>query len=639
MRGNTSITFHIAVSLQRIMNMNNYAPVMATIYDVRAFYAAHKDLPEPIIKFTCTNDEISTEGMCGLFDSEYVDKKTGFKKIRAKKRIKLSNFTDYLVNPRNLVQCVFRDSMRTFLRGKSDFRILRPQDDTFAAYVLSEVFITRMSSDCGPLDPMKFSMSSQTLNKKLKNFFNHSEFLLNKLDMLDKAHCTEICISAKCLHVNSYDEYIYGPLAASLNSINMLVSTLADRNQFKVIHGRAGCGKTYSAVNGIASGSCVAVISLSNNIAVKTAATLNKKGISADALSNTAATYMFMVNDHGNCIAQKRGYSYILIDEFSQWGLWETDLLESILGYAEFTHAPVCIMGDELQIPSFLGRGSFLYSFLRQFPSRCEELKINHRNGDPRMTTLAQKFLENDTIFPLVNSPFTISGEEVSNVIGNNENDFDDFVIVTGSRQSVNFFNYLCACTVANVIPDFTEGMYDSQSFMNEHFDSIMHACATGHHFRLRAGETFRLTTRLDSSESLKIRGNEEFIMHTLPVTDSRQKHPNVSMCSVLDDKRAFVCSYSDMMQFFDLAYAITVNRSQGLEWGSVLVIMGEIRATDSRTGEEFTSGNNYNLTGSEEGIYVSISRARKSMKIFIGNTGIKKLSKLPVINLFAECN
>lgn len=623
-------------------------PSMATIYDVRDFCIGNASkYREPLLHFKSANSEISADGLNGLLDTEHTERRTGELKVRQRRRIRNEDLVNYMTRPRTLVQCVFRDSVRAFIESKTgDFKIVKPSEKDFADYVLSEVFVNRelCREAC---DSMSFAMPEDVLNGKLLNFFSRSTFLLRKLGMSDTAECVRICLDSGNLRTNGYGKLVYTPYANAIDSVKYAFATLSYSRLLKIIHGRAGCGKTTMAIKAVPDGATTAVISLSNNIAVQTASKLKKAGICADPLSNTAAACKFRtyIDKRGNLTsaADRSGYDNIIIDEFSQWGLYELDILNIILDYALRNSVPVCIMGDELQIPSFLGRGSFLYSVLLQFPSDCVELKINHRSGDVRITTLSEKFLANETLFPIIQSPFIVGPDEVIRTVCSG--DFNGMEIVTGSNASVNFFNYICACSVIGAEADLNKGFKGPDAFSDYDFfkgyymDIFTSITNGGCRIRVRVSETFIMNKRLDDPENgIKLRGNEEFYMSfATQFQRSGDRFCPVFLESVLDPDRHFVCTYYDMVDHFSLAYAITVNKAQGLEWNRVLVIMGSIDCVCDSTGKRFATGNNFNLTGSEEAIYVSISRAKDILKIYTGDLRARRLTRLPAINLFSE--
>lgn len=592
-------------------------------------------------------DSINDDNFAGIFDYESSDH------ICHRHILKVAKVMQMMSFPSTLKDFVFRESMRNYLiSGSGTFTRATIPNGIMGEYVNSILFRSSKignsyKHELSPEGLMRYSLTEKEYDGtrecafrdgRIYAFYNDETLLINRMGYKDFAEFRKAIIYTEGLRRNCGENIVYAPISASLMNVQRMVRILIDRNHFTLLHGRAGCGKTTAAIHKVPASARVAVISLANNIANATAAKLHKSGIKADPVSNTAASIKFQKRD-GEYICS---YDFIMIDEFSQYSLYEIRLLENILEYAVETKSPVVIMGDEYQIPSFLGRGSLLNSFLIEFHYQCEALTENHRSGDMGIVKLCDEFLSNETLEPVIQSAYLCNHNDLIAELKSGK--YADTMFVTGSHSSIRLIKYIC-CSSLMGIPLVTADFFSSSGepvkqetepndFLSLHEQDTLVFLRKGGKLRVRTNE--KLTAN-SCGKPIIIHRNSAFIMQISMKALPNETNPIMNLTGLDAEGKTVEVPYSKVKLYFTPDYAMTVNTAQGLEWDHVYVVMGNLPYTLD-DGQRITNPTcNMNLYEREESVYVSLSRAKQTLHVYMGDCPDKKYSRVPVINLFSE--
>lgn len=580
-------------------------------------------------------DFLLDNSFAGIFDYERAGQVCSRHKLKIAEVMRMMSF------PGTLKAFVFRASMQHYLSSGSEAFTRVPIDpEIMGDYVNSILFRSSKignsyKHEASAEELMRYSLTNKEYVNRIEDFYNNEDLLINSMGYEDFAKFRNAIIYTKGLRRNCGENIVYAPISASIMNVQRMVRVLIDRNHFTLLHGRAGCGKTTRAISKVPASANVAVISLANNIANATAAKLHKSGIKADPISNTAASIKFHKRD-GEYICS---YDFIMIDEFSQYSLYEISLLENILEYAIETKSPVVIMGDEFQIPSFLGRGSLLNSFLIEFHDQCEALMENHRSGDVGIVKLCDEFLSNQTSEPIIQSAYLCDYNSL--IAALDSGNYADTMFVTGSHSSIRLIKYIC-CSRIMGIPLVTADFFSSSGepvkqeteandFLSVHEQDILLFLRNGGKLRVRATEKF---TANSSGKPIVIHRNSPFIMQ---ISMKSTVNPMMNLTGIDAEGKTVEIPYFKVKLYCTPDYAMTVNCAQGLEWDHVYVVMGNLYYTLADGRRIVNSTCNMNLYEHEESVYVSLSRAKQTLHVYMGDCPDKKYSRVPVINLFSE--
>lgn len=194
--------------------------------------------------------------------------------------------------------------------------------------------------------------------------------------------------------------------------------------------GRAGCGKTYRALELAkdieSAGKNVqwSIVTLSNNVGAQGAVRAKKDR-------------NLVLNPYSiaRCYYQKPT-KYVIIDEFSQWGQESIGLFCDLLKESEY----LLIMGDDRQMNSFLGKGSLLYDvrelLLKECPGAVMSLtEVKRQKDNPELGEAVLKFAETGDINVL--EKWIYKGLSASALNEWFEDLHRDCIIVTGSNANV----------------------------------------------------------------------------------------------------------------------------------------------------------------------------------------------------------
>lgn len=410
--------------------------------------------------------------------------------------------------------------------------------------------------------------------------------------------------------------WVLNNVVKRLTHTHQLVEQALSLGLVKGYIGGPGRGKTYCALQDVATAKNAFGFALSNTVAFSMKKRGSKHGVSVDPYSFSRVSYLDSVG-HDKLIESLK-YP-IMIDETSQMGYGDLNILDIALQAAVTNNVKIVLMGDLNQIPSFLYRGSVLDSLVKEFPDMFTELTVNHRVDETSrdMVAAVDSFAETGDTSSF--SKYKTDRLTVNNIISDCDN---DTVFICGS-------NYQACCTSQDVLQHKVDGFatcFNSNNWFKILF-SVNKDCIQDYmrsnNLKFRASTT---ATYVDvcTKKQFKIRTNEEYLV---TMFDSRA----VAIESLLTQER-HVINFSNLCIDFEPAYAITANRAQGLEWDTVVIMYGDYYTK----GEDATAfKSNFPIRNSFEHLYVSCSRARKQMFIYYGNERDTKLVPLTKYNMF----
>lgn len=305
-----------------------------------------------------------------------------------------------------------------------------------------------------------------------------------------------------------------------------------DEKRLKIIIGSAGCGKSTMAATISSKYEKKVVIAISNTVVNSFVA---KKDPKCEGFSATRARFRGVKDQ--DCI---------VIDEFSQWGLYEATLLKELLD--NNPDAQFVIMGDDEQIPTFLSSGSLLFTVANLCPDAVTRLTTQHRfKNCPEYRDLIVSLRNCEIPEDLV----------IENLTDDLIRDTDCFI--TGTNKNVNYLNGLCL-TVRN--PEVKSKIKVDQNGKIVNLAELICQISDYKSIPLMADSTIKLKSKD------KIFTNTRYEI----VEVNHWLYGYRFVLKSLVDGKMIRCTDKEIDFRFTLCYAITVNKSQGLEWPRVCV-------------------------------------------------------------------
>lgn len=396
-------------------------------------------------------------------------------------------------------------------------------------------------------------IENQKLPEHLKNWINEADWRKLLKDRIDK-------VKLVCSNVDE-NRFVYEPYR---NALQRLKSNLRSV-EFKVYHGYAGSGKSTAVINELKNADGKkAIVSLSNTIGLMFSEKLAKNGVMINNQSCSKCRYLYAnEGEIKNLKDLIRGYEQVVIDEFSQWGFYELHLLNSIIEHNP--KAKFYIMGDINQIPTFLSGGSLLYSIMEEFPDNVKNFTEMHRFTGELKTNITN-LLKSKLSFNI--------RTDVKDILATSD------IVVTGSNKHVKKFNELMFKVKHNI--NFSEDLT---------VEGALHK-AKDEWIPLLANATCVI------DDKYKMYTNQKF---------SGKYCSKTHRYCLRDEINNYTIETSDRKNLwkFNLGYAITVNKAQGLEWDNVAVYLD---VTGTQPGEKDMNLLNFNA------LYVALSRGRHNV-------------------------
>lgn len=195
-------------------------------------------------------------------------------------------------------------------------------------------------------------------------------------------------------------------------SLNHIKQLMEEASNVSIITGEPGTGKTERAIRSLED-SKVLVISLSNVVGANFCArALNNFGYkNYDFWSYTKAHFLLR---SGGAALEK--YEAFVFEEASMLSSTELRIVETVLEHANENYEQVFFLGDEFQLPGFLGLGNLFSSLVTQFPNYVTRLVTNFRaKAHPNLVSVFEH-VHDYTTFPKQDFPDVIkSSSDLAN--------------------------------------------------------------------------------------------------------------------------------------------------------------------------------------------------------------------------------
>lgn len=385
--------------------------------------------------------------------------------------------------------------------------------------------------------------------KCLEGWLRHLKYDLREVVNQGVKECKQ-----KSIRIEKNGKTYYFP-EKYVDSAYRIIQALENRD-FTIVNGPAGSGKSTLVIkelkNNMESFQRAAICTLSNTIGLMFKSRF-------DRITNFSVTKVRFVNGTPSIkdSCKLKDYDYVVIDEFSQWGVENLDVLETILD--DNPNAFIYFLGDLNQIPTFLSSGSLLHSLMDSFPDKVKQLSVMHRFENPE---LMQKIIEGE---PVEITPLRMGQVDLKKVD----------CLITGTNDHVDLLNTMMIAV-----------KFDLNSMGMKLSDILRRLEKT--EIDVIAEDTFKINeTKICSCQRFKAKwtGYEYLLDDFLPVDENTLNFR------------------------FKLGYAITVNKSQGLEWDRTIVYMTQ---------------SDRNLMN-RNALYVALSRSRSGICVVTSDPAVSK--------------
>lgn len=359
------------------------------------------------------------------------------------------------------------------------------------------------------------------------------------------------------------------------------------------------------------------LVSLSTLVAINGADRASKQGKPTNPCSITM--FNFCKSNPLRC-SWVSEYDTYCIDEFSQWGLEQLDTFMSILERAYKERAEMVILGDLLQIGTFLGRGNLLYMLTANYP--FTELDTNHRIKETQINSLITDIRSRQA---RTFEPFRM--DQVSLRAFIHAKPTNSEMCITGSNSYAGIVNELKLESVlkqsmTDALPNFYVpfGTSDWNDYdMWKQNEDWIRSRMKHTSIKVRPKENFRFEKGI--GKNLRDSYNKKFLRNETCIAMMVSEYTVRVVSCVFKtggEYKSANISWGDFIQNFVPYYAITVNKAQGLEWDDVVVLYGNPEKLDERQGA-YVPKKNYNLNSSDavQATYVAVSRPRETLRIY----------------------
>lgn len=413
--------------------------------------------------------------------------------------------------------------------------------------------------------------------------------------------------------------WVHNHVRRTVNMIRELTRTAISLGRIHAYIGGPGCGKTYNALKDVANEKVAFGWSLSNTVAFSMKKRGMQHGVNVEPSSFSRVKFQASLNREKFIASLDRP---ILIDETSQMGFADLQILELALRAAiSNDKVKVILMGDLKQIPSFLSRGSVLYSLYTEFPEMFTVLTENKRVDETSrdMVNTINKFAADGCTGNL--EKYRTDRLTIHNLITSCD---DNTIFICGS-------NYQTMCVSQDVLSSKLDGFVKSYTAMRwnpilKANEELLKHKMSSEPLKFRSTETITYTDIVDG-EKYKIRRNEEFLVTMYGAN-------GIVLDSLLTGER-HIAKLHSLFNDFEPAYAITANRAQGLEWDTAVIMYGDYYQPNEDNRKVFKG--NYLIRSKFEHLYVSCSRARSNMFVYFGNFNGGRLVPITKFNMFSE--
>ena len=330
------------------------------------------------------------------------------------------------------------------------------------------------------------------------------------------------------------------------------VSIEEDPSRLKIFIGSPGTGKSYQGIHSMGDTKTL-VVSLSNVVAAHIVSRAAAEGFEDyEFWSYSKARYMLSINP--NALDSYEGF---ILEESSMLSCTELNIVLQILN----TNKPVCILGDNAQLPGFLGVGNLLHALVNHFPDRVTELTVNYRARlNPDIVKVFTSFKETARLMDTsqmqsiitTDARMSTDNKAIAAWLEDVRSECDSFACAFRNDDVISLNNMVLS-TVFNT-KNLLKPKNDLYASKLEVFSEL-----------LLKGKPFEVisTKNIKTQKQFKAFNGERFIASAVGDKFIVTSHQFT--------KHKFTVSIKQLALNFDLGYAMTVHKLQGSEATSVL--------------------------------------------------------------------
>ena len=520
------------------------------------------------------------------------------------KKDKLSSVNYYiefqhLLKPETFIQKLYRQAILGYIETKKADFIYNGNIDDILDSFLNKVFHKLRDAQDEPLKYISRDLPCvrYDIEIELHDSLNFVTFLKRKgytigINIADIENMMQHILSdtsdtSKIIQVTEDDDTKMRVMLRSdyetLFEVKSLIHGLMLNNSIKLYTGLGGTGKSFDAINYAKEKSQTGwhCITLSNTVALKLC--MDAKERDFDCIPMSIAKYRYTRNQYLTDI------KYVIIDEFSQWSLHELNIFRNIVYNVLKNNGQLILLGDTNQIHSFLGRGCLLHAvqlLLDGTPYYEHKVEIKRQTNIALKNSICGYVMSHDiTAF----NAFRIHDEE----------DFEPktTMVITGSNDHVERLNLLALKLImqdseinyppleyiyvdkCNMFKYFHNGMekndyYELRDIKLNIIDKLL-----SHNIdvRLISAETwtfdddnYKKYNDIRAFDFRVLRNDKAYILSK----ENGVYNIRLNRKGTLTEDIEFTIACSDLLDYFNFGYAITVNSAQGLDWRKTIVNM-----------------------------------------------------------------
>ena len=506
----------------------------------------------------------------------------------------------HLLNPETFIQKLYRRAILHYIETKKADFVYNGSIDDIADSFLNKVFHKLRDAQDEPLKYMSRELPCVRgdVGIELHDSLNFVTFLkrkgytidLNITDIVNeiKHILDDTSETSKIIQVTEDDDSNMRVMLRSdyetLFEVKSLIHELMSNNSIKLYTGLGGTGKSFDAIKYAKEKSLIGwhCITLSNTVALKLCTDAKMRDF--DCIPMSIAKYRYTRKQY------LMNIKYVIIDEFSQWSLHELNIFRSIIYNVLKNNGQLILLGDTNQIHSFLGRGCLLHAvqlLLDGTPYYEHKVEIKRQTNIALKNSICGYVMSHDiTAF----NAFRIHNEE----------DFEPktTMVVTGSNDHVERLNLLALKLIMqeseiNYPPlEYIYGVKGCRTFKYFHngveknnynelrdikLEIIDKLLSHNIDVRLISAETwtfdddnYKKYNDIKAFDFRVLRNDKAYILSK----ENGVYNIRLNRKGTLTEDIEFTIACSDLLDYFNFGYAITVNSAQGLDWRKTIVNM-----------------------------------------------------------------
>lgn len=338
-----------------------------------------------------------------------------------------------------------------------------------------------------------------------------------------------------------------------IKSIKAIQASIeADPSRVKIFIGDPGTGKSYQGIHTMGDEK-ILVISLSNVVAAHIVSRAAEEGFeNYEFWSYSKARYMLAMKPESLDF-----FEGFILEESSMLSCTELSIVLNVLN----TMKPVCILGDNAQLPGFLGVGNLLNALITHYPELVTELTFNHRAAHcPDIVQVFSSFKRSGKMISTKDMPSVVTSnsllskdnQAISTWLNDVKNEVDTFacafrnddVIAINNLVLSNIFHLKSKLETKNNLYESKLNVYSELATKGKSFEVIC-------------------TKNIKTETKFKAFNGERFT-----ATFNGDKYV---VCSKQFSKHRLTLTIKQLALSFDLGYAMTIHKLQGSEASSVL--------------------------------------------------------------------